>query len=195
MIPRYCTSASSAAAITFALLLLMQLLIATGRNPLVDDPWNVIPPVLLLPPTDPPEAAPEPLEPPRPVEPRPADMPNMAPGSRGGIATGSSPSHGPIDPGIVVGLPEGHAILLIAVQPVYPQSLLRRGIEGHVVVEFTVTAEGTVANVIVLESSHRGFEANAIQAAERMKFKPRVVSGKPIPVSGVRKMFRFEIEG
>jgi len=194
MIPRYLTSMSSSAGITFGLLLLMQLLIATGNAPPVDKTRVTTPPVLIDPPEDTPVVTTEEVEPPPPVEPQPATMPNPGQTEPGIFGVGPTMSAGPVTTGTTVGPPEGHAMLLVAVQPTYPLKLLRRGIEGYVVVEFMVTAEGTVTNVLVLESSHRGFEVNAIQAAERMKFKPRILNGTPIPVQGVRKLFRFEIE-
>ncbi|GIX21658.1 MAG: hypothetical protein KatS3mg121_0441 [Gammaproteobacteria bacterium] len=90
---------------------------------------------------------------------------------------------------------EGGLLPLIKVQPVYPREALRKGITGYVVLEYTVTAAGTVSDIRVVESSPRGqFERASIAALERFRYKPRVVNGVPVAVSGLRHVFRFELE-
>src|SRR5690606_4447136 len=54
---------------------------------------------------------------------------------------------------------------LFKVAPEYPVTAARRGIEGHVILEFTVTRTGTVSDVIVVESSHALFNRAALEAA------------------------------
>ncbi|HPF45681.1 MAG TPA: energy transducer TonB, partial [Emcibacteraceae bacterium] len=77
----------------------------------------------------------------------------------------------------------------------YPPRAAENGIEGYCTVEFTVTAQGTTSNVIAIESSHAMFERPAIKAAEKYKYKPRVVDGEPIPVTGVRVRIEFQLDG
>jgi protein TonB len=79
-------------------------------------------------------------------------------------------------------------------RPIYPQEAASRGIEGYVTVEFVVDEQGNVGNVLVIDSSHRLFEKSAIQAAQRSRFRPRVVDGVAVATSGIRKRFRFELE-
>jgi len=82
------------------------------------------------------------------------------------------------------------------VRPVYPQRALTRGIEGHVLVQFTIDELGRVVNATVLHAEPRGvFERAALQAVERFRYKPRVVNGEPIPVSGVQHRLSFELDG
>ena len=60
-----------------------------------------------------------------------------------------------------------------AVAPEYPRGAERRGIEGYVVVKYTVTASGDVTNISVSEASPEGvFDAAAMQAVEQWKFEP-----------------------
>lgn len=118
------------------------------------------------------------------------------------------------DSGIVVGLPRGRApaprlavdstgpqmsdgplVAIVRVQPVYPAAAQARDLEGWVLVEFDVLADGQVANARVVESSSRVFEKAALRAAYRFRFKPRVVDGIPQPTSGIRNLFRFELQG
>ena len=88
---------------------------------------------------------------------------------------------------------DGPLVALLRVEPQYPPRPLSRSLEGYVLVEFDVLADGSVANVSVVESSDRLFEKAAIRAAERFRFKPRVVDGVPLATTGIRNLFRFEI--
>ena len=78
----------------------------------------------------------------------------------------------------------------------YPRRALQRGIEGFVIVEFTVTKQGTVRDPIVVEANPEGiFEQAAIDAAMKFKYKPRVVNGEATSVSGVQNRISFQIDG
>ncbi|MDG1858224.1 MAG: TonB family protein [Emcibacteraceae bacterium] len=72
---------------------------------------------------------------------------------------------------------EGEYLPIVRVTPQYPGPLAEKGIEGYVSLSFTVTKSGTVTDVIILESSHRGFERAAIKAVEKFKYKPRIIDG------------------
>ena len=82
-------------------------------------------------------------------------------------------------------LTEGDYALLKRVPPVYPARVLSRGIEGWVTVSYTITESGNVADIVVVESSSQLFERSAIKAVSKYRFKPRVVDGQPIEVTGV----------
>jgi protein TonB len=77
--------------------------------------------------------------------------------------------------------------------PQYPVHALRRRLEGYVIVEFVVTASGAVRDVFVVESSSPIFEQAAVEAALKFKYKPRVVDGLPIEVSGVQNRISFKL--
>jgi protein TonB len=51
---------------------------------------------------------------------------------------------------------------------VYPREALREGLEGEVLIEFTVAADGRVKDVAVARSSNRIFNRVAVRAAESM---------------------------
>ena len=91
-------------------------------------------------------------------------------------------------------LQDGEAFSVVLVQPTYPTSQLAKGIEGFVVVEFDVLESGKVANPRVIESSSSAFHRSALQAALKMKFKPRVVDGVPLVTYGLRNKFTYKIE-
>jgi len=104
----------------------------------------------------------------------------------------------PLPPGTTVpkGMPmvDGPLVSLVRVEPVYPINAERRGLEGYVIVQFDVLADGYVANVSIVESSHRMFENASIRAAQRFRFKPRVVDGIPLASTGIQNLFRFEMD-
>lgn len=89
---------------------------------------------------------------------------------------------------------EGAEQPIVRVAPQYPSGPLSNGIEGYVIVEFTVTAQGNTADVIAVESSHRGFERNAIRAVEKFKYKPRVIDGVAIQVLDLKTRITFTLE-
>ena len=89
---------------------------------------------------------------------------------------------------------DGPLAAIVRVSPTYPPSMNARGLEGYVVVRFDVLSDGSVANVVVVESSHSGFNKAAIKAAERFKYKPRVVDGVPLASTGIQNLFRFRME-
>lgn len=194
-------SLSLALGVTFALLFLMQLLIATGRQPLSEPvsgrlvdfvrlkrdetpKTKDVRPVRPLPPDRQP-----PKDPPRPIESSPID----------GLKGFGIPPTDP-DPGLDVGdrlsfVSDGEYLPIVKVAPVYPRRAQERGIEGDVLLEFTVTKAGTVRDPVVIGAQPANiFDQAAIQAALKFKYKPRVVDGEPIDVRGVRNIIRFRIE-
>lgn len=85
-------------------------------------------------------------------------------------------------------------VAMLRVEPTYPPDAAARGLEGHVVVEFTVQADGTTTDVVVVESSSRVFERAAIRAAERFRYRAKTTEGQPQIVYGVRNLFRFRMD-
>lgn len=76
------------------------------------------------------------------------------------------------------------------ITPPYPDVALELELEGYVVVNFTVTEAGVVQDITIDESVPNGvFNEEAIRAAQRLRFEPRIVSGKPVRVEDV--LFRF----
>jgi protein TonB len=89
---------------------------------------------------------------------------------------------------------EGDYLPIVRVAPVYPARALSRGLEGYVDLSFTVTSTGTVRDPIILFSSSSLFERAASRAVLKFKYKPRVVDGVPVDVSGVKTRITFRIE-
>jgi protein TonB len=90
---------------------------------------------------------------------------------------------------------DGDMLPLVNVSPSYPTRAAQRGIQGWCQVRFTVTAEGGVRGVEVVDAEPQGiFDRSSIRAAERFRFQPRVVDGEAVDVPGVQYVFRYELE-
>ncbi len=101
--------------------------------------------------------------------------------------------HSDIDPNIWGGT-DGEYLPIVKVNPSYPSRALQRGIEGWVVVEFTVTKSGAVRDAIAVDAQPANiFNRAAIKAALKFKYKPRVIDGEAIEVAGVRNKITFAI--
>ncbi|MEM9532178.1 MAG: energy transducer TonB [Pseudomonadota bacterium] len=187
--------------VTFSLLFLMQLLIAIGADAQTDSRVGRIVDFVRVKRDETTETKkPKPKKPATPDEP-PPDMPQpeMDNMDMSMDAIGISPVG--IDPNasMNIGLgfagADGEYLPIVKVAPVYPRRALERGIEGYVLLEFTVTRLGTVENPVVIEADPPNiFNRAAIQAASKFKYKPRVVEGEPIAVPGVQNLIRFELE-
>lgn len=57
-------------------------------------------------------------------------------------------------------------------RPNYPYEMKKQGISGQVVVEFLLYPDGTVHGAFAVSSTQHEFEANAIQAVSRWRFRP-----------------------
>ncbi|PAJ76263.1 protein TonB [Pseudoalteromonas sp. NBT06-2] len=98
--------------------------------------------------------------------------------------------------GLSLGSSDGEYLPIVKVSPVYPRRALSRGIEGYVIVEFTVTKSGTVTTPIVVNAKPQGiFDRAAMDAALKFKYKPRVVNGEAVEVAGVQNKISFQISG
>ena len=98
--------------------------------------------------------------------------------------------------GFSLGLGEGDYLPLVKIAPTYPRRAAARGLEGHCIVEYTVTAAGTTRDVTLVPGacSHSLFEKASLEAAAKFKYKPRVVDGQAIEVTGVRNKFSYELK-
>jgi len=85
--------------------------------------------------------------------------------------------------------------MLVEVKPDYPRRALSSGIEGKVVLAFTVNTDGRAENVRVIEADPPGlFEREARRAAVRSRYVPLRKNGQPV-ASEVTKPFVFRLDG
>jgi protein TonB len=84
---------------------------------------------------------------------------------------------------------DGDLMPLQRIPPQYPRDAARSGITGWVQLEVLVNADGSVRSAKVLDAKPRGmFEAAAVQAVMRWKFKPKIKEGKPVEQRGAQKI-------
>lgn len=84
---------------------------------------------------------------------------------------------------------------LVRVNPEYPRRAQERGIEGWVHVRFTITAAGTVRDLVVVDSEPKGvFDEAASKAVLRWRYNPRVENGVAVERVGEQTLIRFKLE-
>lgn len=84
-------------------------------------------------------------------------------------------------------------VIIKMVQPDYPLDAMERGLEGYVLVEAYVKANGRVDGVWVRSAyGDVSFESSAVEAVEQFIFKPATEMGEPIPF-WVSFLIRFEL--
>lgn len=90
---------------------------------------------------------------------------------------------------------DGEYLPIVKVAPIYPRRAQTRGITGYCIVEYTVTKSGSIRDPMPVDCQPSGvFERASVKAAEKFKYKPRVVDGDPIEVAGVQNKFTYELE-
>ncbi|WP_281645111.1 energy transducer TonB [Parendozoicomonas sp. Alg238-R29] len=88
--------------------------------------------------------------------------------------------------------PETDIVTLFSVPPEYPHIAKRRGIEGWVDIRFTITANGSVEDMEIIDAQPSGiFEKSALKALKHYKFKPREINGKKV-ARKARQRLRFQ---
>ena len=79
-------------------------------------------------------------------------------------------------------------------RPTYPAAARADGVEGHVVLEYRVTADGTVEAPRVVESSPPGvFDGVALAAVRSWRYRPFDDGSGPRAVEGVRSRLEFRL--
>ena len=77
--------------------------------------------------------------------------------------------------------------------PAWPEAALNRGASGTVVLHATVKTDGTLADIIALESPDPDLEKEAIAACQTWKYVPMKLNGHPVESHHVLILnFRYE---
>jgi protein TonB len=82
--------------------------------------------------------------------------------------------------------------LLSAAPPTYPDSLRKTRVEGSVTLVFVLDETGRVLDPRVESSTHKDFEAPALEAIRKWKFKPGIKDGQPVRAF-LRQPIRFRL--
>lgn len=85
---------------------------------------------------------------------------------------------------------------LNVVVPEYPKAALARGIEGRVVVEFTIHQDGFIREprIISRSSSTAVFDKAVLSAIKKSRYQPQMFDGQPVILQGVTEEFIFKLE-
>jgi TonB family protein len=76
----------------------------------------------------------------------------------------------------------------------YPKDAARKGIEGSVDVSFTVTSQGKVTDVLVLDAEPSEiFNRSAVAAVRRWKYDPKTINGVPVE-SHLQLRLQFKLD-
>ncbi len=92
---------------------------------------------------------------------------------------------------------DGEILPTKADPPQYPTRAAQEGIEGWVLVDFTINEDGLIAenSVKVIDAEPQEiFDRAATRAAARFEFEPPRRNGKPVDIEGVQYVFRFNLE-
>ena len=91
-------------------------------------------------------------------------------------------------------LAEGDVLPIVRIDPQWPREALVEVIEGYVVVEVTIGADGSVKDVRVIQAEpKRMFDRNVIRAVLKWKFKPRIINGVPVERKAIQ-MLEFTLD-
>ena len=89
---------------------------------------------------------------------------------------------------------DGDAVPMVRVPPQYPERALQLGIEGRVLIEFTISRSGAVKNAKVIAAEPSSiFNKAAIKAVEQWKYNPKIVNGQAVEQVGVRIAIPFKL--
>ena len=202
-VPRILIAFALSAIVTLGLFFLMQSLIKAGGSALTDPPrGSVLDFVRVKQDETVQKKERKPKKPPKPETPPPQmqqpQMDSPTPNAEGSSMNFAADVAADVslDGGLALESGDGEYLPIVKVAPVYPRRALQRGIEGFVIVEFTVTKQGSVRDPVVVEAQPQGlFEQAAIDAALKFKYKPRVVNGEAAEVAGVQNRITFQIDG
>ncbi|SDS98483.1 outer membrane transport energization protein TonB [Halopseudomonas xinjiangensis] len=117
------------------------------------------------------------------------------------VAAPAAPAPQPAEPEAAASAEMGEVSIdedvtpLVDIPPNYPPRASAAGIEGKVVLRFTITAEGKVDNLRVTEAEPPGvFDREARRAASRWRFAPRRENGQPVPREATKTLY-FRLQG
>jgi TonB family protein len=76
----------------------------------------------------------------------------------------------------------------------YPRRAINRGVEGEVLVQFTISKTGDVADIEIVSADPEGwFERAVSDAVSKYKFQPRIRNGQPVEAKGVQRKIVFKL--
>jgi protein TonB len=102
-------------------------------------------------------------------------------GVLGGVVGGTGPGTGEGEPLRVGGDVKPPQVISKA-EPTYPEAARKARMEGIVILEAIITAQGNVEDVKVLKSVNPLLDASAVRAVQQWKYKPATLNGRAVRV-------------
>jgi len=95
---------------------------------------------------------------------------------------------------VAIAASDSDVVPIVRVNPQYPLRASERGIEGWVIVEFTISKLGTVKNPVILQSHPSSiFDRAALKAIRKWKYNPKIEGGEPVERPGVKVKLTFDL--
>jgi protein TonB len=69
--------------------------------------------------------------------------------------------------------------------PAYPGELIKDGVQGTVILTAIIRANGSVADIVVVQSLDPRLDQNAAQALSHWRFRPALKDGQAIDLEAV----------
>lgn len=85
------------------------------------------------------------------------------------------------------------AVRQVTLYPEYPIEARLKGVQGHVIVAYTVTARGDIQDIEILESPSPLLTKSVLRTLSRWKFQPSIKDGKAISVR-LKEAIDFTLE-
>ena len=78
--------------------------------------------------------------------------------------------------------------------PAYPEEALKKGIEGHCVIEYEVSTDGKTKNLFVDQCTDEAFAAESLNTVSRFLYSPRIKDGLNLSVPSLKHKITFVLE-
>ncbi|WP_086983450.1 energy transducer TonB [Vibrio aphrogenes] len=86
------------------------------------------------------------------------------------------------------------AMPLYRAEPAYPSRMLKRRVEGFVVMSFTINEQGRPEDIQVVQAEpSKAFVRPAVQALRNWKYQPQIEGGKAVKQPGQQVKIEFKI--
>ncbi|EWH11426.1 TonB family protein [Catenovulum agarivorans DS-2] len=84
--------------------------------------------------------------------------------------------------------------LIKRVQPKYPKSAAKSGVQGWVKMSFDISKDGKPVNIVVIESMpNQVFDKAATDALSQWFYQPKVVNGQPLETKNYSMRLDFNL--
>ncbi len=84
--------------------------------------------------------------------------------------------------------------LLSSNDPVYPPLAKSQGVQGYVIIEYTVSTDGQVLNPVIVESRPPGvFDSSAMISIASWVYKPMIKNGEVLAAEKIRSRLEYRL--